>query len=852
MEIDLNHVVVVMSSEVEKDKNACCNEECDKRGSSGNCSLLYTCTTTTTTATTTSSCSSIASSSTSPVVSSIYMELWHACAGPLTSLPKKGNVVVYFPQGHMEEAASATPFSPIKIDFPTFGLQPQIFCRVEDVLLLANKENDEVYTRLTLLPLPESVAISLEGKDHEDSGTDEEGNGVNPAKSASHMFCKTLTASDTSTHGGFSVPRRAAEDCFPPLDYKEQRPAQELIAKDLHGVEWKFRHIYRGQPRRHLLTTGWSIFVGQKNLVSGDAVLFLRGEGGDLRLGIRRAARPRNGLPESIIKGQYSGTDVLSSVATALSAKSTFHVFYSPRASHADFVVPYQKYVKAINTRIPIGTRFKMRFDLDDSPERRYSGVVTGISDMDPYRWPNSKWRCLTVRWDEDIMSNHQERVSPWEIDCSVSLPPLSIQSSPRLKKLRTSPQGPSVLDSHFAGGSALLDFEESVRSSKVLQGQENLGLVSPPYGCDKTVHPLDFELQRVARHNLMPNGIENITVGDFVKTQPPTTYSGFMESNRFPKVLQGQEICSLRSLTGKGDVNFGAWGKPEFGCNVFGTYQRPRANFYPLASEGSRNVFLPYNAMYRAGQDPVGPSYISNFQIENPTLNQNSIQNVVRREEGGMPKFGNEQRPPEMSKVSIPENHFKTENEDSLKPQASCKLFGVSLTKETSTPSSQSSGKRSCTKVSFHKLHIANWKLFYFRLYCLYLINGVKVHKQGSLVGRAIDLSRLNGYDDLLIELERLFNMEDLLRDPNKGWRILYTDSENDMMVVGDDPWHEFCEVVSKIHIYTQEEVEKMTIQGISDDTHSCLEEAPAATMDVSKSSSIGQPDSSLTTIRI
>lgn len=810
MEIDLNHALV---SEVEK--NACCNnEECDKGGGGVcvNCSL-YT--------STTSSCSSNVSSSSSLAISSIYMELWHACAGPLTSLPKKGNVVVYFPQGHMEEAVSAFSFSPVKIDFPTFGLQPQIFCRVEDVQLLANKENDEVYTQLTLLPLSESMTISLEGKEHEDSGTDEEANGVNPGKSASHMFCKTLTASDTSTHGGFSVPRRAAEDCFPPLDYKEQRPSQELIAKDLHGVEWKFRHIYRGQPRRHLLTTGWSIFVSQKNLVSGDAVLFLRGEGGDLRLGIRRAARPRNGLPESIIKSQYSRPDVLSPVATALSAKNTFHVFYSPRASHADFVVPYQKYVKAINTRIPVGTRFKMRFDLDDSPERRYSGVVTGISDMDPFRWPNSKWRCLMVRWDEDIMSNHQERVSPWEIDSSVSLPPLSIQSSPRLKKLRTSQQAPSVLDSHFAGGSALLDFEESVRSSKVLQGQENLGLISPPYGCDKTVRPLDFELQRAARHNLMPNGVENMIVGDFVKTQPPTTYTGFLESNRFPKVLQGQEICSLRSLTGKGDVNFGAWGKPEFGCNVFGTYQRPKANFYPLASEGARNVFLPYNAMYRTGQHPVVPSYITGFQRGNPTLNQNSIQNVVRREEGGMPKFVNEQRPPEMSKVSIPENHFK--NDDSLNAQASCKLFGFSLTKEPSTPSSQSSGKRSCTKV----------------------------HKQGSLVGRAIDLSRLNGYDDLLVELERLFNMEDLLRDPNKGWRILYTDSENDMMVVGDDPWHEFCEVVSKIHIYTQEEVEKMTIEGISDDTQSCLEEAPAI-IDGSKSSSVGQPDSSPTVIRI
>ena len=56
--------------------------------------------------------------------------------------------------------------------------------------------------------------------------------------------------------------------------------------------------------------------------------------------------------------------------------------------------------------------------------------------------------------------------------------------------------------------------------------------------------------------------------------------------------------------------------------------------------------------------------------------------------------------------------------------------------------------------------------------------------------MGRAIDLSRLNSYEDLLIELERLFSMEGLLRDPDMGWRILYTDDENDMMVVGDDPW--------------------------------------------------------------
>ena len=29
-------------------------------------------------------------------------------------------------------------------------------------------------------------------------------------------------------------------------DYKQRRPSQELVAEDLHGVEWRFQHIYRG------------------------------------------------------------------------------------------------------------------------------------------------------------------------------------------------------------------------------------------------------------------------------------------------------------------------------------------------------------------------------------------------------------------------------------------------------------------------------------------------------------------------------------------------------------------------------------------------------------------------------
>ncbi|XP_012572776.1 auxin response factor 4 isoform X2 [Cicer arietinum] len=807
MEIDLNHEV--MMTEVEN-KNALCIKECEKVSCCCCvCSLSP------------STCSSSTSSTSPIVVSSSYLELWHACAGPLTSLPKKGNVVVYFPQGHLEQVASFSPFTSLEI--PTFDLQPQIFCRVVNIQLLANKENDEVYTQVTLLPQAELAGMHMEAKEVEELEADEEGNEGLPTKSTPHMFCKTLTVSDTSTHGGFSVPRRAAEDCFPPLDYKLQRPSQELVAKDLHGVEWKFRHIYRGQPRRHLLTTGWSIFVNQKNLVSGDAVLFLRGENGELRLGIRRAVRPRNGLPESIVGKQNCYPNFLSSVANAISTKSMFHVFYSPRASHAEFVVPYQKYVKSIKSPVSIGTRFKIRFEMDESPERRCnSGMLIGISDLDPYRWPKSKWRCLMVRWDEDIETNHQDRVSPWEIDPSSSLPPLSIQSSPRLKKPRTGLQVASPSHLITAGGSGMMGFEESIRSSKVLQGQENAGFMSLYYGCDKLTNKPGFELSSSSHQNLALTGVgKAVTSSEHMNAHPFSYAAGFMETNSFPRVLQGQEICKLKSLTQKVDSNIGAWGNnPNVSCTNFNLRQATKPNF--------QSAYFPYGDIYKNGQANMFTSKHMNFQSDNvsfstPSILAGNIRNEVGRSELNLPNEDKLQDNISAS-VSLGATNIKVPNDNNVKGKVnSCKLFGFPLSAETSSQNLQNTAKRSCTKV----------------------------HKQGSLVGRAVDLSRLNCYVDLLSELEKLFGMEGLLRDHDKGWRILYTDSENDIMVVGDDPWHEFCDVVSKIHIYTKGEVEKMTFGMTNDDTHSSLEQAPVI-MEPSKSSSVSQTDYSPTVVRV
>ena len=59
----------------------------------------------------------------------------------------------------------------------------------------------------------------------------------------------------------------------------------------------------------------------------------------------------------------------------------------------------------------------------------------------------------------------------------------------------------------------------------------------------------------------------------------------------------------------------------------------------------------------------------------------------------------------------------------------------------------------------------------------------------QGTAVGRAVDLTLLRSYDELIRELEKMFEIEGELRTKDK-WAIVFTDDEGDMMLVGDDPW--------------------------------------------------------------
>ncbi|KAJ6775954.1 AUXIN RESPONSE FACTOR 6 [Salix koriyanagi] len=335
-------------------------------------------------------------------------ELWHACAG------------------HSEQVSASTN-KEVDTQIPSYpSLPAQLICQLHNVTMHADVETDEVYAQMTLQPL--SPQEQKDAYHPADMGT--------PSKQPTNYFCKTLTASDTSTHGGFSVPRRAAEKVFPPLDFSQQPPAQELIARDLHDNEWKFRHIFRGQPKRHLLTTGWSVFVSAKRLVAGDSVLFIWNENNQLLLGIRRATRPQTVMPSSVLSSDSMHLGLLAAAAHAAATSSRFTIFYNPRASPSEFIIPLAKYLKAVYyTRVSVGMRFRMMFETEESSVRRYMGTVTGISDLDVVKWPNSHWRSVKVGWDESTAGERQPRVSLWEIEPLATFPMYPSPFPQRLKR---------------------------------------------------------------------------------------------------------------------------------------------------------------------------------------------------------------------------------------------------------------------------------------------------------------------------------------------------------------------------------------------------------------------------------
>ncbi|GFP95978.1 auxin response factor 18 [Phtheirospermum japonicum] len=389
----------------------------------------------------------------------------------MAQIPPPNSKVYYFPQGHAEHANN------IIIDLNKFPRSsPLIPCKVSSIKYLADTESDEVYAKIRLVPLSENEC---------DNKNDEKGK--------NNSFAKTLTQSDANNGGGFSVPRYCAETIFPRLDYSAEPPVQTILVKDVHGQIWKFRHIYRGTPRRHLLTTGWSNFINKKKLVAGDSIVFLRAENGDLCFGVRRAKRGIGGGPEvlsgwntapanfgprgfgfscflsesgnNMSVGKKNNGDlrdecVFEAVSLAASGQP-FEVVYYPRASTPEFVVRQSAVRAAMRVRWCSGMRFKMAFETEDSSRISwFMGTISSVHVEDPIRWPNSPWRLLQVAWDEPDLLQNVKRVCPWLVELVSSVPanfsPPRKRPRHHISTLLTNPLSPSsplcCLDNVSAG----------------------------------------------------------------------------------------------------------------------------------------------------------------------------------------------------------------------------------------------------------------------------------------------------------------------------------------------------------------------------------------------------------------
>ncbi|KAL6850244.1 hypothetical protein ACP4OV_020871 [Aristida adscensionis] len=657
----------------------------------------------------------------------LFEELWRACAGPLVELPQIDERVFYFLQGHLEQLQEPTDPGLLAEQIKMFQVPNKILCKVVNVELKAETETDEMFAQITLQPDPDQVNLpTLPDPPLPES-----------PRPVVHSFCKILTPSDTSTHGGFSVLRRHANECLPPLDMSMPTPTQELIAKDLHGSEWRFKHIYRGQPRRHLLTTGWSTFVTSKKLVAGDAFVYLRSETGEQRVGVRRLVQKQSTMPASVISSQSMHLGVLASASHAIKTNSIFLVYYRPRLSQSQYIVSLNKYLQASKIGFTVGMRFKMSFEGDDVPVKKFSGTIVDEGDLAP-QWQGSEWKTLKVQWDEATNFSGPERVSTWEIEpFDASAPTVNIPMQPSMKNKRSRETAEN------------LDIQ-------ALEPAQEFWLSGMPQQHEKT-------------------GIGSVE----------------------PNGMSGHQAVWKSERPGYGAINSSsACQNPLVLESWWKDFNSKSKGASPTLSEISKKLFqvtkneariAPWPGLspaYQAADEPSSKlscsTALGSYTTEEVT---HKFSNVVeeKKEPGMLRLFG----------VDLINN---------------TKMTVITGETSTRTGSFEDSGQLSAlSKVTRDHTQFVNESPREIQSHH----NGaartrIKVQMHGNAVGRAVDLANLDGYHQLINELEDMFEIKDLSSKGN--WKVAFTDDEGCTVEVGDS-WLEFCQMVRKIVIYPIED---------------------------------------------
>ncbi|KAJ8533851.1 hypothetical protein K7X08_007175 [Anisodus acutangulus] len=483
-------------------------------------------------------------------------QLWHACAGTMAKMPAVNSIVFYFPQGHAEHACGSVKFRN-DIRIPSY-----ITCRVSGIKYMAEQETDEVFAKIRLTPVSHNeVEIADDGLVAK-IGT---GNDLDKLPS----FAKALTQSDANNGGGFSVPKYCADTIFPLLDYGADPPVQTLIAKDVHGKTWEFRHIFRGTPKRHLLTTGWSNFVNEKKLVAGDSVVFLRAENKDVSVGIRRVKKEIASAPETysgwippggfsaFVKGDENKSirygngkqmnrgkvkaESVIEAANLAAIGQPFEVTFYPCASTPEFFVKASRVKAALQIPWCSGMRFKMPFETEDSMMSWFMGTISSVQVADPSRWPDSPWRLLQVTWDEPDLLQNVKCVSPWLVELVSNMPTIHFSPyQPPLRRLRLSQDSDFPFIGHFP-----------------MPGFPGNHLLRPngPFGCLPNNTPAGMQGARHAQYGLSladlhPNNLHSslFSLG-FPPLDRAVATSGPYNSTMIPKPSSSHDVSCLLTL---------------------------------------------------------------------------------------------------------------------------------------------------------------------------------------------------------------------------------------------------------------------------------------------------------------
>lgn len=486
-----------------------------------------------------------------------------------------------------------------------------------------------------------------------------------------------------------------------------------------------------------------------------------------------------------------------------------------------------------------------MRFEGEEAPEQRFTGTIVGIEDGDPKRWRESKWRCLKVKWDETSTIPRPERVSPWSIEPALAPPALNALPMPRPKRPRSN-MVPSSPDSSVLTreGSSKVTFDPQPPSGylRVLQGQEFQTLRGNFAECNESdtveksvVWPSSLEDEKVDSVSASSRHGSDWILSGGPKPACTDLLSGFGthvdSSHRFgAHIVDQTSTAASRKLVLEQEGKFNLLASP-----------------WSLMSSGLSLKLSDSNT--KVPEKDCDMAFEARGNIRCSAFNEYAMLNGHRVEQS----HGNWLMPPPPSHF---DNHAHArelgrkpilvrEHEIGKSTDGKCKLFGIRLFNNPVMPESAASHRNlvddpmSCIHPQSHQLHVldsdrseqskgskmADENEYEKQLQAGLLHTSVnqskvqsvstrsctKVHKQGIVLGRSVDLTKFNNYDELIAELDRLFEFDGELMAPKKNWLIVYTDDEGDMMLVGDDPWQEFVGMVRKIFIYTREEVQKM-----------------------------------------